>query len=490
MKIAAWSGLRKQKRLIVMALGNPENCMRPGYPDSPVTIDDLMKETAMELRKLRRHLRDLIKQGLVDKKTAGKKECYILTHEGEHHLRAILRESQYKSSSAKNICDMRVSNIASDTAQLSPEVEQPQRTKIVLRPVEATTQIRESSPYAPEVVIGMDIGDKDSRVCVLQATGTIREETSIPTTEEAIRDYFTPEGLHILVVIEAGNQSVWINHLLEELGYEVLVARPSRLRDLYRDKDKSDCLDARRLAQLGYVDPNILAPVTHLKSQTYADRCLVYGRDHLVTTRTKLINFVRGQAKTSGNKIPTCKAVNFHSKARKHIPENLTTVVESVLTTIEYVTKQIAELDKQIEGAAARYPIVERLCDVPGIAVLTAMAFVLAIEDPLRFQRSDTVAAYLGLVPRKHQSGSKNTTIGPGSAGDSIARRYLIQAAQYHLWNSNIDSSIQRAGLRIMSRGGEGGKSKAVFTVARKLAVLLHTLWVTGSEYEPLHDMN
>ena len=121
-----------------------------------------------------------------------------------------------------------------------------------------------------------------------------------------------------------------------------------------------------------------------------------------------------------------------------------------------------------------------------GVGVLTALAYVLTLEEPTRFQNSRAVGAYLGLRPRRHDSGARKPQLRITKAGDSHVRRLLVGAAQYNLGPHGPDSSLRRWGLALSERGGKNAKKRAVVAVARKLAVLLHRLWVTGEVYEPL----
>ena len=161
--------------------------------------------------------------------------------------------------------------------------------------------------------------------------------------------------------------------------------------------------------------------------------------------------------------------------------------METLVASVEWVTGRIHALEREIESVSAeRYPETELLRQVSGVGRITALAYVLTIEDPHRFRRSRTVGAYLGLRPRRRQSGDTDPLLRITKAGDVLLRRLLVQSAHYLLGPFGPDTSLRRFGLRLAARGGRGAKKKAVIAVARKLAVLLHRLWLTGELYEPL----
>lgn len=159
------------------------------------------------------------------------------------------------------------------------------------------------------------------------------------------------------------------------------------------------------------------------------------------------------------------------------------------LSVLDGITAQISALEEEIEELAAReYPEVALLMQVPGVGLITALTFILTLEDPRRFESSRIVGAYLGLVPGRRQSGARDEKKGITKQGDSALRGLLVQCAQYILRSSSPDSDLKRHGLKIAGSNRTGGKQAAVIAVARKLAVLLHALWATGEVYEPLRN--
>jgi transposase len=336
---------------------------------------------------------------------------------------------------------------------------------------------------------GLDLGDRYSFLCLIDTeSGEVAEESRLRTTPEALRRRFSSERpLHI--AIEAGTHSPWVSRLLEELGHEVLVANPRKVHLIYADKHKTDKLDAQNLARLARLDPKLLYPLKHRGEVSQAHLAILRSREALVGTRTQLINHVRGTVKAFGARLPKCSAPSFHKKVPEHLPKELIPALSPVLETIEELNARLRDYDRKVEQIARElYPEVELLRQVQGVGVLTALAFVLVLEDPSRFERSRIVGAYLGLVPGKHQSGDSDPQQRISKQGDEMLRRLLVGSAHYILGPFASDSDLRRHGEKIAQRGGKNAKKRAVVAVARKLAVLLHRLWVTAEHYEPLYN--
>ena len=253
---------------------------------------------------------------------------------------------------------------------------------------------------------------------------------------------------------------------------------------------KSDQVDAHMLARLARVDPQLLSPIVHRKQESYPDIIQLKARDLLVKNRTRLMNAVRGVLKSAGLRLSPCGTSCFPSKAAMCVPDELKLSLMPLLETISHLNKQIYSLDKAIESTAQnRYPETNRLRQVSGVGPITALQYVLTIGDPGRFTHSRDVPAYLGLTPRRHQSGSIEQQLRISKAGNKQLRSLLVQCAQYLLGRFGPDSDLKRWGTRMFERGGKNSKKRAIVAVARKLAVLLHRLWVTGETYHPLYNV-
>jgi transposase len=333
--------------------------------------------------------------------------------------------------------------------------------------------------------IGCDLGDKRSEICVIDADGNVKLRTSVRTTYKAMTAFFTRAAAH--VVIEVGAHSRWVSALLEQLGHRVTVANPRRVKLISESDNKTDRHDAELLARLGRADVKLLAPVQHRKPQAQADLAVAKGRDVLVAARTKLVNHVRGTVKGFGERLPTCKAESFARLTRSLIPNELKPALEPIYETLDRIDEQIREQDKMIERVAKRYPDVDVVSQISGVGVLTALVYVLTIEDKERFGKSRMVGAFLGLRPRKSKSCNDDPQLRITKAGDPFLRRLLVNGANYILGPFGKDSDLRRWGLELAKRGGKNAKKRAKVAVARKLSVLMHRLWVTGEVYEPLY---
>jgi len=331
--------------------------------------------------------------------------------------------------------------------------------------------------------IGCDLGDKRSELFVLQPDGGCARQT-VRTSREAFREWFSRPRAH--VVIEVGAHSRWVAELLARLGHQVTIANPRRVKAISASDIKTDRRDSELLARLGRADTNLLAPVAHRPAQAQADLAVAKARDLLVATRTKLINHVRGTIKSFGLRMPSCSSVAFARKTRDLVPASLHSALIPIYEALQRIDEQIRNHERAIERAADRYPDTQAISQIKGVGSLTALVFLLTIEDKHRFKSSRMVGAYLGLRPRKSQTGDVDPELRITKAGDPFLRRLLVNCANYQLGPFGADSDLRRWGLEIAKRGRKSAKKRAVVAVARKLAVLMHRLWVTGEVYQPL----
>lgn len=337
----------------------------------------------------------------------------------------------------------------------------------------------------PNLTIGMDLGDRVSQLCGVGAGGEVVREASVATTRMALEAYF-----RLLppcrVVVEVGTHSPWVSALLEGLGHEVVVANTALVYGKGRRRKRNDALDAEYLARQGRADPKLLHPIRHrgLEAQEHLE--LIRARDQLVGVRTKLINHVRGAVKPVGGRIRRCSSDAFARKAAEEIPFALRAALKPLLQTIQELTGRIRDFDRVLERLVREcYPDAARLQQVAGVGSLTALSYVLLVDDPERFPRSREVGAYFGLVPKLDESSSSRPQLRITKAGDELGRRLLVSAAHYILGPFGPACDLRRHGERIAARGGKNAKKRAVIAVARKLAVLLHRLWVSQAVYDP-----
>jgi transposase len=337
--------------------------------------------------------------------------------------------------------------------------------------------------------IGLDLGDRWSRYCVIDDKGSVVKEDRVRTSPEALEATFRVI-LPSRIVIEAGTHSPWVSRVLERLGHKVTVANARKVRLIYESDRKNDRIDARMLAKLGRVDVSLLSPVQHRSEEAQTDLAVVRSRDALVSARVQLINAVRGQVKSMGGRLPASATSAFAEKVAALIPPALRAALAPLLKSIQNLSEQIRSCDRQVEDLAGKkYPQTRLLQQVKGVGPLISLSYVLTLGNPARFQKSRMVGSYLGLQPKEGQSGNSSPQLRITKAGDSFLRRMLTQAAQYILGPLAPDSRLRRWGLELCQRGGKNSKKRAVIAVARKLAVLLHKLWVTAEVYDPLYGL-
>lgn len=334
--------------------------------------------------------------------------------------------------------------------------------------------------------IGVDVGDRRSHYCVLDGAGEVVERGDFRTKPEALRRMLEGRG-GATVVFETGSHALWIRREVEAGGCRAIEANPRQVRLIYGGHTKTDQVDAESLARLGRADPRLLKPVEARDAEAQRVLVGIKARDQLVQARTAFANFLRGALKPFGVRLKEGPVETLPKRAPEQLPPELRYAMQPVLEMIEELSRRIRGYDRAIDNACEEaYPETEVLRQVKGVGPITSLAYVLVIGDPRRFPKSRKVGSYVGLRPRKDQSGERDVPLRITKAGSPLLRRLLVQCAHYILGPHGEDCDLRRYGERISSRGGKIAKRKAVVAVARKLAVLLHRLWATGEAYEPL----
>lgn len=335
---------------------------------------------------------------------------------------------------------------------------------------------------------GLDVGDRVTHLCCVDGERVVVERQRFPTSPDGVQKVFASRP-PAKIVLEVGSQSPWMSDLLRSLGHEVIIADARRVAELTRAGRKTDRRDAETLARLLQGMPELLGAVHHRGRQGQADLAVIRARDLLVRTRTSMVQHVRGTLKASGLRAPACSAETFHRKARESVPEHLEPALLPILDHLAELEVRIRRFDREIEGIAAkRYPAAARLRQVCGVGPLTSLAFVLSVDDPRRFKKSRTIGSWIGLCPKVQASGDRDPQLSISKTGCSYLRRLLVQSAHYILGPFGKDGDLRRFGLRLCERGGKAAKRRAAVAVARKLAVLLHRLWIGSEPYEPLRN--
>lgn len=346
--------------------------------------------------------------------------------------------------------------------------------------------INTAATWKRVTTIGLDLGDRHSQYCGISSKGEVIIESRVPTTPSAIQLEFGFIGRKT-IAIETGTHSPWVSRLLKSLGHEVIVANARKLRLIYENRKKDDRVDARSLARVTRLDRELLCAVKHRSETTQSHLELIRARDVLVRIRTRLVNHARGVVKPFGARLPRCTPAAVPTKGVSAIPPALLPALNPLLHTIKVVSEQIREYDRAIERLATNeYRDSKRLTQVAGVGALTATAFMLTLDDPNRFRSSRSVGPWLGLTPARDDSGDSRPQKRISKEGDHYVRRLLVGSAQYILGPFGPDCDLRRYGLAIAQRGGKNAKKRAAVAVARKLAVLLHRLWVSGAVYQPL----
>jgi transposase len=341
-----------------------------------------------------------------------------------------------------------------------------------------------------KLTIGFDLGDRSSWYCVLDEAGSVLLEQRVSTTPKAMKEVFggMPRSR---IALETGMHSPWVSRQLSTLGHEVIVAHARNVRLIGESRKKDDRLDAQTLARLARIDPQLLCPVRHRSAKAQADLTVIRARAGLVRARTALVNTARGLAKSYGERLRGCNVRNMNPEKAEGLSPELQTALEPLLAGIESLSERIGEYNERIEKLAQEsYPQVARLQQVKGVGTLIALTFLLTLEDPHRFRKSREVGCYLGLQPGRRNSGQSEPQMHISKEGDPYLRTLLVQGAHHILGPFGVDCDLRRWGLKLAERGGRNGKKRAVIATARKLAVLLHRLWVSGEAYEPLRNRN
>jgi transposase len=346
--------------------------------------------------------------------------------------------------------------------------------------------LRRERGAALKLTIGLDLGDRSSCYCVLDEQGEVIGRGVVITERKELEQLFgrMPAGV---VAMEVGTHSPWVSRLLEKLGHEVIVANARRVKLISESSRKNDRLDAEFLARLARADRKLLAPVRHRSETAQADLMGVRVRAQLVELRTATVNAARGLVKSFGQRLADCDADSLRESQAADLEPAIRGHIERLLRVVRELTEEIAACDAELEKLSAeRYgEETRRLKQVPMVGPITSLAYVLTLDDASRFKRSRDVGCYLGMRPKQDDSGESQPELRISKEGDVYLRKLLVQCAQQILSRRGPDCDLKRWGLKIAAKGKKKAKRRAVVAVARKLAILLHRLWVSGQPYQP-----
>ena len=342
---------------------------------------------------------------------------------------------------------------------------------------------------------GLDVSQKQTSICVIDDNGKIVAEGKSLTRPMDIFGWLKNRvdlDQTLRVAIEAGNMSSWLHGGLCQYGLDIIVLETFQAhRFLATYRNKTDKNDARGLAQLLRMGGDDFLKVVTVRSKASQEtRTLLAMRDHLVSHKISLENHIAGVLKPYGLIVArggVC-ADTFYDRVLTALAEAESAglrLKEFVLPSLKLYREacaKIAPMTKQIEEIAGDIEMVRRFMDIPGVGPITALSFYAAIDNPQRFKRSSDVPAYFGLTPRQYQSGEMNYMSGISRRGDPATRRALVNAATVLLHNTNHWCSLKAWGVRLAKRIGF---SKARVAVARKLAMIMHKIWLNNDRFRP-----
>jgi transposase len=306
-------------------------------------------------------------------------------------------------------------------AKLTQAGKEERTTKTQRQPGRGVNRDRDS--------IGLDLGDKRSPYGFLDVDGEIVTEGSLAPTREEFTAYFSaiPQAR---MAVEVGTHSAWVSEVLTAYGHDVVIAHPRRMESMAKNRRQHDKVEARTLARLVRVDPELLYPIQHRGAEVRRDLVLWRARNARVEARTSLINRVRGLVKAMGGRVPACSAESFHTHAAETMPETWRAALMPLVEQVIALTTPIRAYDTQVETWARRtYPNAALWQQVKGVGPLTAVACMLTLEDPARLAKRREVGPYGGLVPKQDESGESSPQLGITTTGDSMLRRLLVGSA-------------------------------------------------------------
>jgi len=343
---------------------------------------------------------------------------------------------------------------------------------------------KEARKDKPEMTMGIDVGDRYSHLCLLDEEGEVVERDRVRSTEAALRRHFE-DGPRLRIALECGTHSPWMSRLLKQLGHQVIVANARKIPTITESESKNDGRDAEQLALMAAFSPKLLSPLQHRSLARQQDLNLIQARAILVKARTMIVNALRGLVKSAGGRLPGCSTESLPDRAAGAVPPALADVAGPLVEQIARLNMQIGAMDQQIEKLAMKYPEIGTLRSTPGVGALVAAAYVLTLDGPNAVPSSRSAGAFLGLRPGQSQSGASDPQRRITRTGNTYLRCLLVQSAQYILGRFGPDCALRRWGLKLAASGGKRGKKRAIVAVARKLAVILHSMWRSGQRFEP-----
>lgn len=335
-----------------------------------------------------------------------------------------------------------------------------------------------------DVFIGFDISLQSTHVCAIDGQGNIVQEGVAASDIDAVESWLRNNSRHWTIkriVFETGQLSTHFYHGLRASWPVTCIDARHANGTLKAQRVKTDKNDARGLAQIARTG---WYKAAHVKShQGQALSALVGGRKQLVELRLELENHIRGTLKTFGIKLGAVTAVAFSSKVQVAIAEKDALIQETFIALLnarDGVMAQLRALDRRCAAIARSNPVTKRLMTVPGVGIVTALTYQAEIDDPLRFRKSRDVGVHVGLTPRRYASGEVDRSGGISKCGNGALRTLLFEASVTMLTRSGKWSRLKAWGVRLAQRNGF---KPAATAMARKLAVVMHRIWVDETNF-------
>lgn len=331
--------------------------------------------------------------------------------------------------------------------------------------------------------VGCDVSDKETAICIINSNGVIMWETMVPSEPDDIIGYLQSTELSFeRIGIEASGLAIWLCRMLLQAGYPAICIETYKASVfLAAQKMKTDRNDARGIAQMMRCG---LYSEVHIKSDTSQRfKMLLNNRRFMVEQRVDIENQIRGTLKVFGLKVGSATDKQYEPRVRELIcgDGELEAAVIPLLDHRASGMQRIHELETMLASAARNDEVCRLLMTAPGIGPLTALLYKAVIDDPGRFKYSKDVPAQLGLVPRKYASGQTDYNSGISKAGDMMLRHHLYRAAATLTQNSARPCKLKDWGRNLRKRSSY---KSATVAVARKLSIILHRMWLDGTEFD------
>jgi transposase len=341
--------------------------------------------------------------------------------------------------------------------------------------------------------IGLDVSQRQTVICVVDAKGKIAVEGKALTLPSDIHGWLVAKDVQISSIvkigIEAGAMSAWLHIELTKLGLPMICLEAFQAhRFLKTYRNKTDRNGARGLAQLVRMGGDFIRPVTVRARTSQEDRTLLTLRQQLVQQRVSLENNITGSLKPFGLLVPrgNVNIKTFRERVMAALVKadelglKLSDGIMPSLDLYEDLCKHLAVLTRRVEAVSKDNPVCRRLMTAPGVGPIIALSFVTAVDNPLRFSNDEDIGAYFGLTPKQHQSGETDYQEGISRLGNSMTRVHLVQAATILLSSSKKWSTLRAWGMKVAKRRGF---NRARIAVARKLAIILHRMWINEQDF-------